>query len=752
MALGALSVIESPYSGGSDLSSFGGGGMMSGRDSQGTATLMSPMSSMVETLKDIRDGIDNLIVTTRKVFTNLNKQLAYRFGTVIAAIKGTVAPSAKDMIGDADTDSNIGKEDDDPTTFTMAMEREGGFAALKKALFVGLVGVLLFFGKEIKPIVVGLLKVLKVVYDIIGPKGSIILGLLLLARLKFPKSFAFAVQGAKNSMSFLNKALTEPGFVTGFVKKGFGKVVAGAQLAMDGMKNAFTSVKNFFPLVGKKFMLILKGTKTTLIAMNAKFLFIAKQIGASLLALPMKILKGAKLALVGLRTVMVFMSTTLLSFITTTLIPAIVAFGTFLTATVFPAIVAGLVAVGGFLAAFAIPIAIIAGIAAAVAVVIFGIKKGIEAFKSALEEGDSLFSAIVQGIGTALLSIALLPVTLFKKLLGWVAGIFGFDNLKAKLEEFNPVELIMNGIKKLFSGIGNFIASIFSVDAIKEKIGKAFDIIGKIVDIFKGLAKGGIAAIGAILPGGESPKEAFTRVYEETIAGSNSKVEGSSPGLDRAMGEDAIQAEYQAEKDAEFGPAMRIDEDGNRVLATDADGTYSGNFSQTSQMSGTVVKNKIGLALMSMTDAENYAYVNADEEEKKALLARKIKELDLQPNDIKLENTYDNQMSFNDRLLRSNRTDRSRAQFEENKSGGGNFLSSIVSMFTGGSSDVNNSKLVSDQKNSSTTIINNNNNNINQNTDNSVSNSSMVNKVSIDHNDQTAAFLSSSGSAAVAEY
>ena len=723
MALGALSVIESPYGGGSDLSSFGGG-MMSGGGSDGTATLMSPMSSMVETLKDIRDGIDNVVATTRKVFTNLNKQLAYRFGTVIAAIKGTVAPSAKDMIGDADTDSNnVGKDDDDPKTFTMAMEKEGGFAALKKALFIGLVGVLLMFGKELKPLVAGLLKVLKVVYNLIGPKGSIILGLLLLARLKFPLSFGKAVAGAKNAMSFLGKALTEPGFVTGFVKKGFGKIVSAVQFAMFSLKASLLRVGAFGKAFGNKF-------------------------------LPVKLLKGAKLALMGIRTAIVFMSTTLLSFITTTLIPAIVAFGTFLTATVLPAIVAGLVAVGGFLAAFAIPIAIIAGIAAAVAVVIYGIKKGIEAFKSALDEGDSLFSAIVQGIGTALLSIVLLPVTLFKKLLGWVAGIFGFDNLKAKLEEFNPVELVMNGIKKLFSGIGNFIASIFNVDAIKEKIGKAFDIIGKIVDIFKGLAKGGIAAIGAILPGGESPKEAFTRVFQETIAGSDSEVTygPEDPGMERAKGEDVLQAEYQAEKDAEFGPAMRIDEDGNVVpLEADADGTYSGNFSQTSKMSGTITKNPVGLALMSMTDDEFLQYNSADKKGKKILLARKIEELNLKKNDPTLEKIADNaRKSMNQRYLDSAKPIEERAQFKGDKSGGG-LLSSIVSMFTGGSSDVNNSKLVSDQKKSSTTIINNNNN-INQNTDNSSVSNSMVNKASIDHNDQTAAFLSSSGSERVAVY
>ena len=195
-------------------------------------------------------------------------------------------------------------------------------------------------------------------------------------------------------------------------------------------------------------------------------------------------------------------------------------------------------------------------------------------------------------------------------------------------------------------------------------------------------------------------------------------------------------------KDAEFGPA--------KELKQNADGTYSENFEQKTSTSDTITKNPVGLALMSMNDAENYAYANADEEGKKELLARKIEELNLKENDPKLEKIADNtKKSMNDRYLDSARPIEERAQFKEDDKKPG-LLSSIVSMFTGGSSDVNNSKLVADQKQSSTTVTNITNNNVNQNTDNSVSNSAMVNKASIDHEDQTARFLS--GSEAVAEY
>ena len=75
----------------------------------------------------------------------------------------------------------------------------------------------------------------------------------------------------------------------------------------------------------------------------------------------------------------------------------------------------------------------------------------------------------------------------------------------------------------------NWFKSLFTFDfsSITQKL---FD-MGR---IFKALASGGIAAAKAILPGGESPGEAFTRVYNETI--NTGRMQDEAMAADRAMG------------------------------------------------------------------------------------------------------------------------------------------------------------------------------------------------------------------------
>jgi gas vesicle protein len=60
----------------------------------------------------------------------------------------------------------------------------------------------------------------------------------------------------------------------------------------------------------------------------------------------------------------------------------------------------------------------------------------------------------------------------------------------------------------------NYFKSLFTIDfgAIKQKL---FD-MGQ---LFKGLAMGGVAAAKAVLPGGESPGEAFRRVFDSYTKG-----------------------------------------------------------------------------------------------------------------------------------------------------------------------------------------------------------------------------------------
>ena len=59
------------------------------------------------------------------------------------------------------------------------------------------------------------------------------------------------------------------------------------------------------------------------------------------------------------------------------------------------------------------------------------------------------------------------------------------------------------------------------------------DIKGKIADmglVLKAMTKGSIAAAKAIAPGGESPAEAYRRVYNETMATGESQLDTAGTG------------------------------------------------------------------------------------------------------------------------------------------------------------------------------------------------------------------------------
>jgi len=147
-----------------------------------------------------------------------------------------------------------------------------------------------------------------------------------------------------------------------------------------------------------------------------------------------------------------------------------------------------------------VPFLPVIAIAAAAVAVFFSLKSGFETFKQSLDDGDSMFTAVIKGLGDAMLTLVTLPYVLIQKLVGFIAGLFGFDNFKEKLESFS----------------------------IKDKIVEVFkSLTGGMVNIIKAIAKGAAAAIAAALPGGETPQEAFAKAYAEVMAGG----EGESAAL-----------------------------------------------------------------------------------------------------------------------------------------------------------------------------------------------------------------------------
>ena len=107
---------------------------------------------------------------------------------------------------------------------------------------------------------------------------------------------------------------------------------------------------------------------------------------------------------------------------------------------------------------------------------------------------------------TKLIDIILLPYNLA---INFLRGIFGFgEDEQGNVEPFSLGEFIVGVVKDAIQ----FVKDIFTFDtsALKERF-------GSMVQIFKGLAAGGAAAASAMLPGGESPGEAFNRVFSEYV-------------------------------------------------------------------------------------------------------------------------------------------------------------------------------------------------------------------------------------------
>ena len=423
MALGALdNKIDSP--------SLGGGGGLK---------IMNPMESMVSTFKDMRDGIldlmigiDSLVSATKAGFSGLNKHLAFRFETIVAAIQMTPAPTAAESVAASDTDDKPTNEGESAKggmldSLKGAFADDGGFGKLKKALFMGIVASLLLFSDQLKAIVVPILKVGKQIYEFLGPKGSLILGLGLLAAFTFPKTF-------------------------------------------------FTILKVAFK--------VLKFIPTIISALSSGF-----------------------------------------SAVIVPLLPVI---------------------------------AIVAGIAA----VIYSLKKGFDAFKESLDAGDSMIDAIISGVSTALATLATLPATLFTKLVGFVAGLLGFDNVKEKLMNIDFVGAVTDSLKFMFTKAKDFVMSIFDID-FAGMFGKVLDIGKMIIGRIKAIGAAGFAAVKAAFPGGESPMEAFKRVYKERTAGSDGGGD-AEPEVDE-------DPDIAAMKKASMGGASAVDDFLNKKLGLGTD-------------------------------------------------------------------------------------------------------------------------------------------------------------------------------------
>jgi len=405
-------------------------------------------------------------------------------------------PNTRDMsIGAADVEDIPAPQENDSQGNKFKLPEIGPKTGLGLML-VGLAA-LYAFGDEIAKAIEPVLELAGTVVEKLGIKGTLYTGLGLLAAIKFgpalitlltttiPEAFVTLKDSFKSMRKFLFK--TAPNAI----KDAYGATTKFFSKAFEMLKGAFTAMRTFLFTTAPNAIKGAFGFATDLFT---------------------KAFTAVKNAFTAMR---VFLLKSLVPTITTSL------------ATVSTAL---------------LPVTL--AIAAAVAIFV-SIKAGIDEFKKSLEEGDSMLVAIIEGVSTALLTLVTLPITLIKNFVAWVAEKLGFEGIAEKLKEFNIVDFIKDGVKNLVLKAKDFVLGLFDID-FQEVLGKFIDIGKSIGTVLKAIAKGSIAAVKAAFPGGESPMEAFKRVYAEVSGGQ----EGTMP-KDAEAAIDDVDTKTDAELKAE---------------------------------------------------------------------------------------------------------------------------------------------------------------------------------------------------------
>ena len=412
---------------------------------------MSPMESLMAIFEDMRDSLSEIVVLLQGQQPD--------------------AGDLRDMgVSDADVPSPDDKDSQGNSEFEFPkLEMPEVGPKLGLALMLAGLTALFAYGDEIAKAIEPLIEAGDKVIEKLGVKGTLYTGLGLLAAIKFSPALLTLLGSGAKSISAAFTVLTSSftamkTFVMTTAPNALAAAYGGAKglviKAFDTLKTAFTAMRLF--------------VLETLIPK------IASAYGGA---------KGKLMSAI------------------TKLGSAFTAMRLFLIGTMIPTITA-------FMAPFIVPLALLTAAVAAAVAIFTSIKAGIDEFKKSLDEGDSMLVAIIEGVSTALLTLVTLPVTLIKNFVAWVAEKLGFEGIAEKLREFSIVDFIKDGIKGLVLKAKDFVLGLFDID-FRAVLGKFVDIGKSIGRVLKGIALGSIAAVKAAFPGGESPMEAFKRVYDE---------------------------------------------------------------------------------------------------------------------------------------------------------------------------------------------------------------------------------------------
>jgi hypothetical protein len=176
------------------------------------------------------------------------------------------------------------------------------------------------------------------------------------------------------------------------------------------------------------------------------------------------------------------------------------AVGTFFSATLAPAV-----------AGFMVPLLPIVAIVAAIALTLKALWDAFEDFTTTLDETGSIGEALKVGIAKFMGTILGFIPALILDLVGWVAGLFGFDDFKEKVQAIDPIQWISDTIKGLFDKIQAWFKLLFAdpVTTLKALWTEALGTFKSLTDMLFWPVNKAIAWVQKLFGWGD-PEEPFT--------------------------------------------------------------------------------------------------------------------------------------------------------------------------------------------------------------------------------------------------
>lgn len=341
----------------------------------------------------------------------------------------------------------------------------------------------------------------------VGGIGSLFKFGLMGAALLIAKNFLESPKWEEWKTKLIPALVTAFEFVSSILKSAGELIVNGItavySLFTGGLFEGEGENKKFIG-VGAAFDLLLEAVKGIGVAIIGLGLLLAPK---ALLISTVKIaIQGLKLAYRTLKFFTVGLSKRILAIAKGGILKAVKALGAafmalkaFLVTSMTPA----LTAMFGAFAPVLAPVLAIVAIAAGVVVVVKQLFDAFKDFKTTLDETGNIFTALKVGFASFIANLLGIVPELILDLIGWVAGLFGFDKFKETLQNIDVVGFIKNGLISLFTGIGKFVSNLYNdyikpildpliakyvtpiVDVVKKVFNSVIDFLSPVINAVK---------------------------------------------------------------------------------------------------------------------------------------------------------------------------------------------------------------------------------------------------------------------------